>query len=174
MDAQTLILSQWRITFGETVLLDFDDLIPREVRMPWQPTGAAVPRPNAKYLAQIAYGNAANMIEFSRMQEFASVAAARDWLPSHNALLPDGVADVLIEVFGGSARTLKGARLTAANPTTDGRYFSCEYQITGGEIILTGWDILLDGGGPGSAFAIVDGGGPGSALDGASRDGGAP
>lgn len=168
-----LLSSQWRITFGETVLLDFDDTMTAEVKMPWQAVGDSVARPNADFQSQVAYGNAVNGIAFSRLLQFDDAHSARDYLLAHNAALPVVVADTMLESRGGAAYTLRGARITAVQPRIeDGCRFVCDYQLAGGKLD-NGITIVIDGGGPVDTHDL-DGGAPDSTYPDPPYDGGTP
>lgn len=134
-----ILESTWRITFGSLVLLDFEAHMTGEVKMPWEAQGESVARPNAAYQQQVAYGNAVNGIEFSRLIAFDAAHEARDYLLAHNAALPTAVADAIIESLDGAIYTLRGARLTAVSPRIeDGCRFVCDYQLVGGKLDTDG------------------------------------
>lgn len=130
------IKSEWRVTLGTTVLLDFDDNMLAEPAMPQSHAVQVQSYLRSDWPAVWDRGNVQFNLEFSVVLDFSTTAAARDHLVSQSltlAALRHGALKV--EVRNGSTTTLTDAAIESAAPQMGPELGSAarvawEYSIT--------------------------------------------
>lgn len=128
-----LIQSQWQITLGAVVLLDYSDYLESEVRITRAFAIQAEEGVRAPAVRQFGRGNLRHTVSFVRHVECASAGAAADLLALHTRSLPTTPATCVLARIGGR-QSLAGALLTAYEATTEAHLFIASYALQGGEL----------------------------------------
>lgn len=113
----TFIKSEWRLTLGSTVLLDYDERMLDEPTFPQQHLVQVQPYLRSDWVDTWDRGGVTLRTEFSAVKEFNTPAEARDYQIRHSltlAALRD--APLKIEVRGGGVFELTAAAIESAEP----------------------------------------------------------
>lgn len=132
-----------RIIFSGVVLSDGGKGSPVTLSTGGSKATETVPFLRAEHARIFDRGNRTNQIAWEHHREFETVSQAQAFMLRHAASIPDGVADLLIQLDDGSAITLHQAVLAVPKGTRyQGRHTVHTYNATGRHLSGTeapGW-----------------------------------
>lgn len=133
-----MILSEYKLTHGATVLLDYDEVLAEPFSLPAGSQSVQVVQLVRAAVKTRAEDGEQNVVRFAKLVEQTTVAGVGDALLLHCVNAPRAVATLTIEVRGGDTYLLADAAIRSwpATPTPAGAHVILGYEIIGGALTV--------------------------------------
>ena len=135
-----LITATWRVTHNGVILLDWDDWMQDEPKVDRAFISDRVAVLGGNSITNLGRKNLSHTATFTRVHQFATDDAAREFMREHTVALSAAPNDCLIEwLRTGVSDTLQDCIITGYRAHTENARFFADYTLSGGAWLTTGF-----------------------------------